>query len=219
MKSAKWIVVCCLLARPAFGQNMGELINSHGFKGGIVVHLGCGGGEKTARLFVNDRCLVHGLDRNDANVDRARRHIILQGLYGRVSAMTLSGNRLPYADNMINLIVAEKPDGISIDEMRRVLVPNGTALISSGQRWRKVTKSIPPEIDELLLPLEAGLTDLPELSATAEGAARMKNGNPGMVIASDVEYGDLAWASYQGQPVAVGTYRAGELHPSRVFNL
>ena len=76
-----------------------------------------------------------------------------------------------------------------------------------------------PEIDELLLPLEAGLTDLPEVPATAEGAARMKNGNPGMVIASDVEYGDLAWASYQGQPVAVGTYRAGELHPSRVFNL
>ena len=76
-----------------------------------------------------------------------------------------------------------------------------------------------PEIDKLLLPLTAGLTDLPEVPATAEGAARMKNGNPGMVIASDVEYGDLAWASYQGQPVAVGTYRAGELHPSRVFNL
>lgn len=76
-----------------------------------------------------------------------------------------------------------------------------------------------PEIEDLLLPLEAGLTDLPELAATAEGAMRMKNGNPGMVIASDVEYGDTAWASYQGQPVAVGVYKAGELHPSRVFQL
>lgn len=76
-----------------------------------------------------------------------------------------------------------------------------------------------PELDALLLPLEAGLTDLPELRATAEGAARLRNGNPGMVIASDVEYGDLAWASHNGQPVAVGSYRAGELHPSRVFNL
>lgn len=74
-------------------------------------------------------------------------------------------------------------------------------------------------LDALLLPLEAGLTDLPELPATAEGAARMRNGNPGMVLAADVEYGDLAWASYQGEPVAVGTYRAGELHPTRVFNL
>ena len=75
------------------------------------------------------------------------------------------------------------------------------------------------QIDDLLLPLSAGLTDLPELPATAEGAARMRNGNPGMVMASNVEYGETAWASYQGQPVAVGSYRSGELHPSRVFNL
>ena len=76
-----------------------------------------------------------------------------------------------------------------------------------------------PEIDDLLLPLEVGLTDLPELPATAEGAAKMRNGNPGMVIASDAHFGDLAWASHQGVPVAVGTYKAGELHPSRVFQL
>ena len=75
------------------------------------------------------------------------------------------------------------------------------------------------EIDALLLPVEAGLTDLPELKATPEGAARLRNGNPGMVIASDVDYGEEAWASYQGKPVAVGVYKAGELHPSRVFNL
>ncbi|AMY71412.1 tRNA pseudouridine(55) synthase TruB [Frigidibacter mobilis] len=76
-----------------------------------------------------------------------------------------------------------------------------------------------PELDAHLLPLETGLADLPELRATAEGAARLRNGNPGMVIASDVEYGDEAWASHEGQPVAVGIYKAGELHPSRVFNL
>lgn len=76
-----------------------------------------------------------------------------------------------------------------------------------------------PDLDELLLPLDAGLSDLPELPATAEGAARMRNGNPGMVIAADAEYGDLAWASHAGQPVAVGIYKAGELHPSRVFRL
>jgi len=76
-----------------------------------------------------------------------------------------------------------------------------------------------PAIEELLLPLETGLADLPELPATAEGAARLRNGNPGMVIASDVDYGAEAWASWQGRAVAVGVYRAGELHPSRVFNL
>jgi tRNA pseudouridine55 synthase len=74
-------------------------------------------------------------------------------------------------------------------------------------------------LDALLLPLEIGLADLPELKATPEGAARLKNGNPGMVIASDVDWGDEAWASYQGRAVAVGIYKSGELHPSRVFNL
>ena len=76
-----------------------------------------------------------------------------------------------------------------------------------------------PEIDALLLPVELGLADLPELPCTPEGAVRLKNGNPGMVLTSSAQYGDEAWASYQGRPVAVGIYKAGELHPSRVFNL
>jgi len=74
-----------------------------------------------------------------------------------------------------------------------------------------------PEIDALLRPLEEGLADLPELRCTPEGAARLKNGNPGMVITSDAEYGDEAWASLDGKAVAIGIYKAGELHPTRVF--
>jgi tRNA pseudouridine55 synthase len=74
-----------------------------------------------------------------------------------------------------------------------------------------------PGLDARLLPLETGLADLPELPATPEGAARLRNGNPGMVIASGVEYGEEAWASHQGRAVAVGVYKAGELHPTRVF--
>ena len=74
-----------------------------------------------------------------------------------------------------------------------------------------------PGIDALLRPLEDGLSDLPELPATTDGAARLRNGNPGMVRASAVAEGDVAWASYQGRAVAVGIYRAGELHPTRVF--
>lgn len=75
-----------------------------------------------------------------------------------------------------------------------------------------------PELDALLLPLETGLADLPELATTHEGATKLRNGNPGMVLASDAEYGDEAWASLNGEAVAVGKYKAGELHPSRVFN-
>ena len=75
-----------------------------------------------------------------------------------------------------------------------------------------------PEIDALIQPLELGLADLPQVEATAEGAVRLRNGNAGMVIAN-LEFGEEAWASHRGKPIAVGQYRGGELHPSRVFNL
>ncbi|MFQ5437276.1 MAG: tRNA pseudouridine synthase B, partial [Paracoccaceae bacterium] len=74
-----------------------------------------------------------------------------------------------------------------------------------------------PELDACLLPLEIGLADLPELRCTPESAARMRNGNPGIVLNADVSYGDEAWASLDGQAVAIGIYRAGELYPGRVF--
>jgi tRNA pseudouridine55 synthase len=75
-----------------------------------------------------------------------------------------------------------------------------------------------PDLEARLKPLELGLAGLPELRASAEGAARLRNGNPGLVL-NGTEPGAEAWASYQGRPLAVGIYRAGELHPSRVFNL
>jgi len=74
------------------------------------------------------------------------------------------------------------------------------------------------ELDAYMRPLEQGLEDLPELRCTVEAAVRLRHGNPGMVLASDVEYGDEAWASLDGKAVAVGVYKSGELHPSRVFN-
>src|SRR6056297_386160 len=77
-----------------------------------------------------------------------------------------------------------------------------------------------PELEAHLRPLEDGLADLPMVTATQEGAARLRNGNPGMVVASGVEYGAECWAAQQdGRALAVGRFKAGELHPSRVFNL
>ncbi|MEZ5715565.1 MAG: tRNA pseudouridine(55) synthase TruB [Paracoccaceae bacterium] len=83
------------------------------------------------------------------------------------------------------------------------------------ERIDELAKS--PELETYLRPLEEGLAELPEVKATEQGAAKLRNGNPGMVIAADVDYGDECWASLHGQAVAVGVYKAGELHPSRVF--
>jgi tRNA pseudouridine55 synthase len=46
----------------------------------------------------------------------------------------------------------------------------------------------------------------------------MRTGNPAPVVTSEAEYGDTCWAAEGGRAVAVGTYRGGIFHPSRVFN-
>ncbi|MEZ5798098.1 MAG: tRNA pseudouridine(55) synthase TruB [Paracoccaceae bacterium] len=73
-----------------------------------------------------------------------------------------------------------------------------------------------PGIDRLLQPLELGLSGLPELVATPEGATRLRHGNPGQVL-GHLPYGTEAWASLAGEAVAVGRYIGGQLHPTRVF--
>lgn len=105
-----------------------------------------------------------------------------------------------------------------VRELRRIW--SGPFEAAQGLTMEQVEEMAQTEaLDAYLRPVADGLVDLPEVRATPEGAVRLRNGNPGMVMASDVDYGDECWASLDGVPVAVGRYKAGELHPARVFNL
>jgi len=118
------LIFCVSLAASA--QDARQILETSGVKGGLVVHIGCGDGKLTAALRSNDRFIVHGLD---ADVTAARQYIQSLGLYGPVSVERWSGGVLPYADNLVNLIVAGKDGIVSMDEAMRVLAPNGVALI------------------------------------------------------------------------------------------
>ncbi len=72
-------------------------------------------------------------------------------------------------------------------------------------------------LDAYLLPLEIALEGLPRVEATPEGAARLRNGTPGMVLGPVLEWGTEAWAAYDNRGLAVGQWQAGVLHPHRVF--
>ena len=72
------------------------------------------------------------------------------------------------------------------------------------------------EIDQFLLPLEEGLTDLPKGTTNAEGAAKLRNGNSAVCFAN-ANYGDEIWASYDGKAQAIGYFKSGEIHPKRVI--
>ena len=125
-----------------------ELLRGSGIGGGLVVHLGCGDGRLTAALHASDTYLVHGLDPDPANVQKARSHIQSLGLYGKVSVARLRGKTLPYTDNLVNLLVCEKPGLVPQAEIMRVLAPKGVAYVKAAGGWKKVVKPWPADIDE-----------------------------------------------------------------------
>lgn len=147
-----WRLICCLMVLCSLSTVEGlsadspdDILQSAGVKGGLVVHLGCGDGALTTALRANDSYLVHGLDADAGNVRRARDFICSKGLYGCVSADTWNGKSLPYADNLVNLIVvSDAKVQVSDTELMRVLAPLGVAWVN-GQ---KTVKPWPSAIDE-----------------------------------------------------------------------
>jgi outer membrane protein assembly factor BamB len=125
-----------------------KILNTTDVKGGMIVHLGCGDGKLTAALYANDSYLVHGLDEDVKDIDQARKYIESLGLYGKVSVDHFEGRRLPYIDNLVNLVVAEDIGELPLTEVMRVLAPKGMAYIGHDGKWKKIVKPWPADIDE-----------------------------------------------------------------------
>ncbi len=126
-----------------------KILRESGVKGGLVVHLGCGDGRLTAALYAGEGYLVHGLDTDAEQVAAAREHIRSLGRYGTaplaaggtaslaaggtVSVDTFDGRHLPYADNLVNLVlVSDAACRVSAEEIERVLVPRGAAVLPTA---------------------------------------------------------------------------------------
>ncbi len=117
-------------------------------RGGLVVHLGCGTGQRTADLAAGGRNVVHGLSADSTEVAAARDLLRQRGLYGPVSVMRCRAVSLPYVDHLVNLLIVEEPDQVQQDEWLRVLVPGGTAYVKDGDGWTKVVKPMRQGADE-----------------------------------------------------------------------
>jgi len=114
-----------------------EALKAAGVRAGLCVDLDVADGRLTAGLHGGGRFLVHGLARDEAGVRKARQFIEGSGLYGPVSVDLRPAGRLPYADNIVNLAVAEDlpgllAGGLTLEEVARVLAPSGV-LCFGGQ--------------------------------------------------------------------------------------
>lgn len=142
----KRICTLCLIlsAQILRAGTMADVVKNSGIKGGIVVHLGCNNGAETAKMLLNNSYLVHGLDTDSENVVKAKAYLHSKNLYGSVSVARYDGKNLPYADNIVNLIVAETLGDVPLKEAMRALAPGG-ALIAGG---KKTVKPRPENIDD-----------------------------------------------------------------------
>lgn len=129
-------------------QLAAEILQATGVQGGVIVNLGCREGELTADLRADERYIVHGLDTDPERVRVARSRIREAGKYGPVSVDRLAGSSLPYADNLVNLVVSDTPSAVPEAEILRVLVPGGVAYLQEGDTWRNLHKPRPDTIDE-----------------------------------------------------------------------
>jgi len=125
-----------------------SILDRAGVKGGLIIHLNCGDGVLTKALRSSESFLVQGLDPSMENVEKAREYIFSNGGYGPVSVDQLTENRLPYKNNMVNLLVAEDLGDISMEEVQRVLTPNGVAMTKGFFGWKRTVKPQPEGMDE-----------------------------------------------------------------------
>ncbi|MEX0715522.1 MAG: PQQ-binding-like beta-propeller repeat protein [Planctomycetaceae bacterium] len=114
-----------------------EIVESAGVSQGLCVHLGVSDGRLEAALAVQGKFLIHGLSTDAARVDQVRKELRSNGAYGPISVERAGYDRLPYAEGLVNLIVADDlaallKEGLSPAEVLRVLAPQGVAYL--GQR-------------------------------------------------------------------------------------
>ena len=133
-----------------------------GEQGGLIVHLGCGSGHVTGSLKSSNN-IVHGLDTRPEKIEDARSRLASRANQGPVSVDLWDGEHLPYADNLVNLIViggladgwVESANNATDEELIRVLAPGGILMrMKDPQKWHeasdwdKIVKPWPDTIDQ-----------------------------------------------------------------------
>jgi outer membrane protein assembly factor BamB len=142
-------------------EQVNSFLEESNIKGGFVVHAGCGDGALTAALGNNKQYVIQGLEKDEKQIEKARHTVLATGNYGRVSVKHWQGNKLPYAENLVNLLIIDDRDTkVPASEITRVLAPRGMAIIHKRSRicgldtqpfspgYSVYTKPVPQEIDD-----------------------------------------------------------------------
>ncbi|MBT3201954.1 MAG: PQQ-binding-like beta-propeller repeat protein [Phycisphaerales bacterium] len=168
MRLRNLLVILCLLSNSfgwqAFGQqsdkSLPQLLDKAGVKGGLIVCIGFNDPELLTSLQRSSAYVVQGLDTAPDRVERARAVLRAEGVYGPVSVQHWEGPKLPYVDNLVNvLVVTANTENVTPKEIERVLAPRGVVIsnlrlplselifeeVDDAYQW---TKPVPDAIDD-----------------------------------------------------------------------
>jgi outer membrane protein assembly factor BamB len=120
-----------------------EIVGATNIHGGLCVHVGCGDGTLSFSLMRKNQFVVQGLDTVAANVEKAKQAAAQRKVSGQVTFELWSGDSLPYAHNLVSLLVVEQPGKIAQAEMLRVLRPKGVAYVKTAAGWSVLRKPWP----------------------------------------------------------------------------
>src|ERR1051326_2315302 len=84
-----------------------ELLKTH--PSGLFVIVGAEDGALAAKIAEGGRRIVHVLAADETTVRDARRKIEERGLYGLAAVEPWSGTTLPYAENLVNVLLCTAP--------------------------------------------------------------------------------------------------------------
>jgi len=156
MRSAAVLTMMCLTAgsvwaglgsqRPAVADGLPA-----GVKGGLVVHVAgkdVGAARRTVGACAAGPHVVHFLYADASDVSTVRKLLRDEGVGGRMSAAHWTGGRLPYVDNLVNLLLVEPGADLSDAEALRVTAPGGVVCVRRGATWTRRVKPRPAGMDE-----------------------------------------------------------------------
>ncbi len=118
-------------------ETAAAIVEFSGAPGGLGTVVGSSDAELPLAIARRGGFTVQCLAADAASRDRLRQAIRAAGLYGNVSADVLPANRLPYAENLLNIVVVDSysklaAEGLSPEEVLRVLAPLGVAYLGEA---------------------------------------------------------------------------------------
>ena len=148
--TAVWLTVAGMFGYEVAAEQLdyAKLLRETGVDRGIIIQLGCNDAQNFIAMTTGGASVVQILERRPEMVEATRQQIQSQAACGRVSVKRLDGERLPYVDNLVSMLIVADPLDVSEREMLRVIRPLGVVVIRETDKWRRVVKPWPTDMDQ-----------------------------------------------------------------------